>query len=202
MGVIEKMSDLKVYETYLTKSLIFVWISIFLGSMLLPSCKANDLQEPQQNLSDFSFLEYGLSYTEIIHRVGSPDEEINDIVKPVAIYNLIDDKQLRMQFSDETKENLIFIGLEGEITLPIKPCALKKTNDHLTLSDFCFLEYGMSYNDVMKIVGWADLEIGNITPLAIYELEDGRSLRLVFNDISNENLILVKIWEEVTLPME
>ena len=48
------------------------------------------------------------------------------------------------------------------------------------LSDFDFLELGMSYEEIVELVGEADRDAGSGLFLKIYDLEDGRQITLQF----------------------
>jgi len=183
------------------KSTSIVWVSLILSCFLLSSCKSNDQLLSQHDLSEFSFLEYGLNYSEIMQRVGSADE-VHSGEKPVAIYYLNGDRQLGLKFGDSSKKNLLFTYLVEEINLPIEPSAQEKPNNQLELSDFYFLEYGMNYKDVVDIIGRAGNVYGEIQPRLICELVDGRLIRIYFQGMERENLFKVDLWQEVILPLQ
>ena len=48
------------------------------------------------------------------------------------------------------------------------------------LSDFEFLELGMSYEGIVSVVGEADRDVGSGLYLKVYDLEDGRQITLQF----------------------
>ena len=50
----------------------------------------------------------------------------------------------------------------------------------LSFSDFGFLKLGMSYDEIIVIVGEADRDIGSGTHLLVYDLNDGTELMLSF----------------------
>ena len=64
------------------------------------------------------------------------------------------------------------------------------------------MEYGMDYSFIEYVVGPADYLVGEIKPTAIYELADGRRLRLYFQEFSDENLENVELWQNMQLPMK
>ncbi len=52
--------------------------------------------------------------------------------------------------------------------------------DSRSLSDFDFLELGMSYEEIVNVVGEADRDVGSGLYLKVYNLEDGRQITLQF----------------------
>jgi hypothetical protein len=54
-----------------------------------------------------------------------------------------------------------------------------------TLSDFSFLQIGMSYQTIIDEVGEADRDIGSGTYLKVYDLQDGKQIILSFVNLDN-----------------
>ncbi len=55
------------------------------------------------------------------------------------------------------------------------------SRDELTVADFYFLEYGMSYDEITKRVGPADEDVASGLYEFVYQLKDGSTVHLIFS---------------------
>ena len=83
---------------------------------------------------------------------------------------------------------LVFAACDGNATQPgsSKP----------ELSDFDFVELGMSYDEVVSRMGEEDRDIGSGIHLMVYELVDGTEIVLSFPSLTN--LVAVHIYDPET----
>jgi hypothetical protein len=79
------------------------------------------------------------------------------------------------------------------IILLIISCSVKSLP---SLSDFSFIDIGMSYDDIVERVGEPDRDVGSGVYLFVYDLNDGGEIMLSF--ISLESLQAVYHYEQQT----
>jgi hypothetical protein len=65
------------------------------------------------------------------------------------------------------------------------------SRDDLTVDDFYFLEYKMSYEEIKKHVGPADKDIGSGLYNFVYELKDGSVVLLVCSSSTDIGIFLI-----------
>lgn len=87
---------------------------------------------------------------------------------------------------------LLMVILGCALCLP--SCRPREGQRRLTLSDFDFLEIGMSLEEITERVGEPDRDVGSGIFLIQYDLADGRTVQLVF--ISPDELIGVQLREK------
>jgi hypothetical protein len=73
-------------------------------------------------------------------------------------------------------------------------------NIGLQASDFHFLHYGISLEEVEQKVGQPDGIMGYSDSIVYYQLNDGKMINLYFN-IGNNGLSFVELYEEIILPI-
>lgn len=62
---------------------------------------------------------------------------------------------------------------------------VNSNGDSRGLSDFDFLELGMSYEGIVNVVGEADRDVGSGLYLKVYDLEDGLQITLQFSTLDS-----------------
>jgi hypothetical protein len=74
------------------------------------------------------------------------------------------------------------------INLPVlTPISTASPTSNRQLTDFNFLEYGISYEEIVKIVGKEDRDIGSGLYLLEYSLADGSNVILQFFTLESLN---------------
>lgn len=82
---------------------IFLLVLIILGMLhLMRSEKARISHQRRLTLSDFGFLEIGMSLKEITERVGKPDRDVGSGIFLIQ-YDLADGRTLQLIFVDPDK---------------------------------------------------------------------------------------------------
>lgn len=99
---------------------------------------------------------------------------------------------MRCQKMVFTSSALLLIAVLG-YAFCLLSCKPQGDQRKLTLSDFDFLEVGMSLEEITERVGEPDRDVGSGIFLIQYDLADGRTLQLVF--ISPDELIGVQLRE-------
>ena len=112
------------------------------------------------------------------------------ILSIAVIFTVVSSCKMDSQVTTPMATNMMTPGFDG-ISLPTETQTPMDVIDRgeLQLSDFDFLEYGMSYDEIIKQVGRADKDIGSGYYIFEYKIADGTMVYLPCT-VSDKGIIL------------